>query len=193
MDKMLPQDDTTRLLLDARQGGLTGEAAAQRLMACVYDEMRALASRHMSHERADHTLQPTALAHEAWLRLIDQTRTDWKSRAHFFAVASEIIRRILVDHARLRRTAKRGGDRARVDLTESDRCSDRRDDLDLLSLHGALEQLAQLNPRHARIVELRFFGGLTIDETAHVLNVSPATVKLDWRAARAWLRTRLEE
>jgi len=153
-------------------------------------ELRALAARFMQRERSDHTLQPTALVHEAYLRLVDQDDAQWHGRAHFFSVAAEVIRRVLVDHARRHRAAKRGGSRERVQLTSDEPASD--EGLDLLALEDAMEQLRSLNERQERIVELRYFGGLTIEETAAALRVSPATVKAEWAMARTWLKGKLE-
>jgi len=180
--------DTTQILIDLSQGE---RSAADRLMPLVYDELRGLAQRCMLQERADHTLQATALVHEAYLRLIDQTRVSWQGRAHFFAVASEMIRRVLVDHARRHLTAKRGGWAPRIALSDAPEPAETHE-IDLLDLDTALEELGRLNDRHRRVVELRFFGGLSVDETAHVLEVSPQTAGTDWRMARAWLRQRLD-
>ncbi len=181
-------EQTTQILVDLGNGD---RSAAKRLMPLVYDELRGLAARYMQQERAEHTLQATAIVHEAYLRLIDQSRVDWKGRAHFFAVAAEMIRRVLVDHAREHDAAKRGGGARKVSLTDSVGASGG-PDIDLLSLDAALDELGQLNERHRKVVELRFFGGLNIDETAQVLEVSPQTVRSDWRIARAWLRQRLQ-
>ena len=180
--------DTTQILVDLGNGD---RSAASRLMPLVYDELRGLAARYVQHERPDLTLQATDLVHEAYLRLIDQSRVDWQNRAHFFAVGAEMIRRILVDHARRHRAAKRGGGAAKVTLTDSIAVSDD-PDIDLVALDQALEELAKLNERHGKVVELRFFGRLSIDESAHVLGISTHTVRSDWRMARAWLRKRLE-
>ncbi len=180
--------DTTQILIDLGNGD---RSAANRLMPLVYDELRGLAARYMQREPPGHTLQTTALVHEAYLRLIDQSRVDWKGRAHFCAVAGEMIRRILIDHARHRRAAKRGGLAHRVMLTDSIGASEE-EQVDLLALDEALNELSALNERHSKIVELRFFGGLSIDETAHILDVSPQTVRSDWRMVRAWLRQFLD-
>ena len=180
---------TTQILLDLAGGD---RSAADRLMPLVYHELRALAQRQLQLERPDHTLQATALVNEAYLRLIDQRRVDWKSRAHFFSVAAAMIRRILVDHARSRQTAKRGGPDHKVKLTEAMGASDDTA-IDMLALDEALEKLGRLNDRHRKVVELRFFGGLSVDETAHVLCVSPRSVGSDWQMARAWLRQRLQD
>lgn len=181
--------ETTAILLEAAAGD---DEAARRLQQVIYDELRRLAGRSMANERPDHTLQPTALAHEAYLRLVDQKTTGWRNRAHFLAIASELIRRILVDHARTKGRLKRGGGMRRVDLADpaSDVASN---GVDLLALDEALDALGDRNERHRRVVELRFFGGLTVDECAVVLDVSAATVKADWSFARAWLRRALDE
>jgi RNA polymerase sigma-70 factor, ECF subfamily len=185
----------TQLLVGASAGD---RDAAERLAPLIYDELRKLAAAFMQRERSDHTLAPTELVHEAYVRLVAQTDADWRNRAQFFAVAAEVIRRILVDHARAHKTAKRGGNHQRVELSGLEAASGRDQaagdpgsSLDLLELEDALAELNRLNPRAHRIVELRFFGGLSIDETAHVLGVSRDTIKLDWRTARAWLRARL--
>ncbi len=185
---MAPAADTTQILIDLGNGD---RSAANRLMPLVYDELHGLAGRFMRREPPGHTLQTTALVHEAYLRLIDQSRVDWKGRAHFFAVAAEMIRRVLIDHARQRRAAKRGGLAHRVTLTDSIGACEQ-EQVDLLALDEALNELSALNERHGKVVELRFFGGLSIDETAHILDVSPQTVRSDWRMARAWLREFLD-
>lgn len=178
----------TRILAEIGRGDAS---AVERLLPLVYDELRALASSYMQAERVNHTLQPTALVHEAYLRMIDQTQADWQGRAHFIAVASLVIRRVLVDHARKHGAAKRGGSMDMTSLHEAEDLSTSAG-IDLLALDEVLDELGELNERQRRVVELRYFGGLTIDETAHVLEVSPATVKAEWHMARAWLRVRLE-
>jgi RNA polymerase sigma factor (TIGR02999 family) len=180
--------EATAILEALNQGD---SSAANRLLPLVYDELRALAAHWMRRERADHTLQPTALVHEAYLRLIDQTKADWKSRAHFMAVAAQTIRHVLVDHARKVKADKRGGGRHRTSLHDDLKADVGRNDVDLLALEEALERLQQLHPRQARVVELRFFGGLSIEETAHVLDVVRSTVADDWSFARAWLSREL--
>jgi RNA polymerase sigma factor (TIGR02999 family) len=157
----------------------------------VYNELRALAESLLQQERPEHTLQATALVHEAYVRLIKQEEVQWQNRAHFFAIAAQAIRRILVDHARGHARQIRGGDRERVRLDEDVAVSPERD-LDLVALDEALSTLAQLHPRQAQIVELRFFGGLTLRDVAEVLAVSPRTVDGDWSMARAWLRRALQ-
>jgi len=162
------------------------------LMAAIYGDMRRLASSQMKSERGDHTLQPTALVHEAYVRLIDQRNTDWKDRLHFFSIASRIIRRILTDHARERQALKRGGPEGLVRIEHHDLPAPARD-LDLIALDEALAELAQLSERQAQIVELRFFGGLTIPEIADALKMGTRSVDRDWQVARAWLFNRLSE
>jgi len=164
-----------------------------RLLEAVYGELRRLAQVHLRQERADHTLAATALVHEAYMKLVDQREVAWQDRAHFFAVASTIIRRILVDHARARGARKRGGDAERIGLTglempDGDRDGD---EVDLIALDEALRQLAELDQRQARIVELRYFGGLTVEQIAEVLDIGPRTVDRDWRCARTWLYSAL--
>jgi RNA polymerase sigma-70 factor, ECF subfamily len=181
--------DVTGLLLAWGRGD---ESAADRLVPAVYDELRRHAERAMRREGAEHTLQATALVHESYLRLVDQRRVEWRNRAHFFAIASTIMRRVLVDHARARLTAKRGGHADRVSLSAAEPATpEGTDEADLLALHDALEKLTALDPDQARLVELRYFGGLTIEETAEALSISPATVKREWAVARAWLRREL--
>lgn len=177
------QVETTRLLVDLGRGD---PSAAARLLPLVYDELRALAGRYFRRQRSDHTLQPTALVHEAFLRLVDQTHAQWNDRAHFFAVAAQAMRQILINHALARAAAKRGGGRARIALAE-DLAPAAEHEFDALALDEALKQLAELDERKARIVELRFFGGLSVEEVAEVLGVSKTTVESDWRMARAWL------
>jgi RNA polymerase sigma factor (TIGR02999 family) len=164
---------------------------AERLLPVVYDELRALARKYLRSERADHTLQPTALVHEVYMRLVDQSRVDWKGRTHFYAVGAAAMRRILIDHARARKRGKRGGDWQRVVLDQAD-LEQEVGNVDLIALHDALETLASLDEQQARIVELRFFAGLTVEETAHVLGVSKRKVEGDWTHAKAWLRDVLD-
>lgn len=182
-----PVHNATELLQQFGQGD---SAADERLMRLVYDELRALAHRQLAAEVSPGLLQTTALANEAYLRLVDQKKTDWKNRAHFFAIASRLIRRILVDAARSRRTAKRGGDWRRITL-DTGVAQDSMSNIDLVALEGALEKLAALDDRQARVVELRFFGGLSVEEAAEVLDVSTRTVEADWQMARAWLHREL--
>ncbi len=173
------------------QAGRTGDAgAAQRLGAVVYAELRGLAQALLRRERDDHTLQPTALVHEAYLRLFDQTAVEWEDETYFYGVAATTMRRVLVDHARRHKRQKRGGERQRVPLDVDALASDPAR-LDLVELDEALSRLASISPRRARVVELRFFGGLGVDDTARVLEISPATVKREWDSARAWLLLQL--
>ncbi|HMF09484.1 MAG TPA: sigma-70 family RNA polymerase sigma factor [Thermoanaerobaculia bacterium] len=175
-----------------RRWGDGDRQALESLMPLVYDELRGLAVHHLRAERPDHTLQPTALVHEAYLRLIDQKNVVWQNRAHFFGIASQMMRRILVDHARRRNASKRDGSAYRIELGGEEGSAESPDrDAELLALDRALTQLEELDPRQSRIVELRFFGGLTVEETAEVAGVSTATVKREFRTARAWLRHEL--
>lgn len=184
----VPADIT--LLLHAAATGQRESVDA--LIAAIYDDMRRLAARHMGGERRNHTLEPTAVVHEAYVRLIDQHKTDWKDRLHFFAVASRIIRRVLIDHARANEADKRGGDRTRISLTDHDIAGPSRD-IDLIALDEALNELAEIDPQQGRIVELRYFGGCTVEEVAELLNIGKRTVDRDWQAAKAWLFLRLDE
>lgn len=179
--------DVTRLLREAQDGR---DGAADELVAIVYAELHGLASHYMRNERDDHTLQPTALVHEAYMRLMDQRSVSWQNRSHFFGIASQAMRRILVDHARRRRASKRhGGERVTLDESVS---APPVQSLDVIALDSALTRLAELNERQASVVELRFFGGLDIDQTAEALGISPATVKRDWTFARAFLQREME-
>lgn len=184
MSSTPPRQQVTQMLVDWSQGH---REAAVQLMPLVYDELRLIARGYLQRERSDHTLQATALVHEAYLRLVDQTQLTWKNRAHFFGVAAQVMRRILVDHARRHRAEKRGGDWAKVELDEALLSASSRP-VDLIALDEALLGLAKLDPRQSQIVELRFFGGLTIEDAAEVLDVSARTVRRDWRIAKAWLR-----
>jgi RNA polymerase sigma factor (TIGR02999 family) len=183
-----PPNAVTRLLLEWSSGN---PEALDRLLPLVYDELRGIARQYLRHERAGHTLQPTALAHEAYLKLVDQQRVRWQNRAHFFAVAAQLIRRILVDHARSHGAAKRGGGVPAATLEAVLQPSMKRD-LNVVALDDTLARLAALDARQARLVELRFFGGLNVEETAEVLGVSSATVKREWRTAKAWLHRELQ-
>jgi RNA polymerase sigma factor (TIGR02999 family) len=187
-DARAESPDVTGLLLAWRAGDA---AAGERLLPAIYDELHRQAARAMRREDGAHTLQATALVHEAYLRLVDQRRVEWRSRAHFFGVAAQMMRRVLVDHARTRLAAKRGGALQRVTLGDVGASDASDDELDVLALHEALERLAALDPDQARLVELRYFGGLGIEDTAEALGVSPATVKREWAVARAWLRREL--
>lgn len=175
--------EVTALLLAWSQGDQT---ALEKLTPLVYQELRRLARGYMGHERAGHTLQTTALVHEAYLRLVDSSRVRWQNRAHFFAVSAQLMRRILVDFARARQYQKRGGEAVRVSLAEAFEVAEGQE-ADLVALDDALQSLAAVDPRKSRVVELRFFGGLSVEETAEVLQVSPDTVMRDWRLAKLWL------
>jgi RNA polymerase sigma factor (TIGR02999 family) len=173
----------TELLNDWSKGD---KRALDRLVPLVYDELRRIARRHLSREEPSHTLQSTALVHEAYMRLVDQNRVQWQNRAHFFGVAGQLIRRILVDHARRRHASKRGGAQPSLLLDESVAAASD-NNVDLLALDDALNDLSALDVQQARVVELRFFAGLTIAESAEALGISPTTVQRDWTVARAWL------
>lgn len=175
--------DVTEMLLAWNRGE---PGALDRLLPAVQKELHKVARGYMRRERSDHTLQATALVNEAYLKLVDQTRVTWKNRVHFIGVAANLMRRILVDHARERAAKKRGGSDLRLTLTPDVPAPEERS-VDLVALDMALEKLAALEPRQARAVELRFFGGLTSEETAEALDVSPATIKRDWIAAKAFL------
>lgn len=182
-------DGTITKLLQSWSAG--DSQAAERVLPLVYDELRRIASRQLRQERGDHTLQATALVNEAYLRLERQEGFEWPSRAHFFAFAAHLIRRVLVDHARHHNRAKRGGRIEKVTLAEAVDLSLEKPP-DLVALDDALLHLETLDPRKAAVVELRFFGGLTLEEIAHHLSVSPETVGREWRRARAWLYTELQ-
>jgi RNA polymerase sigma factor (TIGR02999 family) len=181
-DPPRPQD-VTGLLLAWQQGN---HSAFEELMPVVYGELRRLAHRHLRGERRNHTLQTAELVHETYVRLVDSSRVQWQNRAHFFAVAAQCMRRILVDAARTRQSLKRGGDQARVEL-DPELTIAAAPNIDLVALDEALNALASVDERRSRVVELRFFGGLSVEETANLLDVSPETVARDWKVARAWL------
>jgi RNA polymerase sigma-70 factor (ECF subfamily) len=184
----MPQEqDVTHVLRDLSDGDPDAPA---RLMPLVYQELRKLSQGYLKAERADHTLQATALVHEAYIRLVDWENVTWQNRAHFFAVAAQIMRRILVDHAREKQSQKRGGGLTRLSLDEAVSFSRQRE-VDLVVLDDALESLSLLDTKQSKIVELRFFGGLTVEETAEALNVSPATIKREWTIAKAWLHKKI--
>ena len=186
---MQPNEDITEFLIDWNNGD---QAALEKLMPLVYNELRRLASNYLRRERASHTLQPTALVNEAYLKLVDQKNAKWQNRAQFFGISAQLMRRILVDHARQHQAAKRGGsNQQRLSITSAQQFA-KQPAVDLLALNEALDELATMDPQQGRIVELKFFGGLSIDETAEVLGVSHATVERDWKMARAWLRRQLE-
>ncbi|HEX8616357.1 MAG TPA: sigma-70 family RNA polymerase sigma factor [Thermoanaerobaculia bacterium] len=180
--------DVTRLLREWSEGR---EEARDALLGLVYDPLCAIAERHLHGERPGHTLEPTALVHELYLRLVDQRNVDWSDRAHFFAVAAKVMRRILVDHARRRKSDKRGGAAISVTIGAALDVAVE-ESFDVVALDVALETLESIYPQQARIVELRFYGGLTIDETAEALKISAATVSREWTMARAWLRRALQ-
>jgi RNA polymerase sigma-70 factor (ECF subfamily) len=177
-------DDVTRLLKEWSGGD---RAALDALIPLVHQELRRVAARHLRRERSDHTLQATALVNEAYMRLADQRTPHWQNRLQFYAVASRLMRRILIDHARRRQAARRGSAPQRIELEDVE-AAGRGADFDLLALDEALDALALQDERQARMVEMRYFGGLSVEETAEALQVSPSTVKSDWRLARAWLR-----
>lgn len=186
---MQSPEGITQLLLLWNSGDQT---ALDKLMPLVQSELRRLAGNYLRRERPGHTLQPTALVNEAYLRLVDQRKAKWQNRAQFYGIAAQLMRRILVDYARQRKAAKRGGsDQKRLSITSAREVSDK-PDLDLLALHEALEELAEVDPQQSRIVELKFFGGLSIEETAEVMKLGHATVERDWKMARAWLRRKLQ-
>jgi RNA polymerase sigma-70 factor, ECF subfamily len=186
----MQSEGITELLVDWGKGD---QAALEKLMPLVYDELRRLASNYLRRERATHTLQPTALVNEAYLKLIDQRNAKWQNRAHFFGISAQLMRRILVDHARQHQAVKKrgGSNQQRLSITSAERVA-KQPEVDLLALNEALDELTRMDPQQAQIVELKFFGGLSIDETAEVLRISHATVERDWKMARAWLRRQLE-
>ena len=179
--------DITEMLADIAAGKRDG---MQQLVPLVYDALHDIAQNLLQGESPGNSLQPTALVNEAYLRLVDLTRIDWAGRTHFFAVGSTMMRRILVDHARARRRHKRGGQLKRITLSDDMQVSTRCDE-DVLAIEDALEKLAKLDPRQAKVVEMRFYGGLTVEEVAEVLGVSKRTVESDWTMVRAWLRREL--
>jgi RNA polymerase sigma factor (TIGR02999 family) len=182
-------ENITRLLIELTNGN---RAAVDALLPLIYDELRSLAANYLRRERPDHTLQPTALVHEAYLRMVDQTRVNWQNRAHFFGVAAQMMRRILVDHARAQSAGKRGADFQKLSLDENiDKAVERSGEL--LALDEALSELAEIDEQKARIVELRYFVGLSAEETAEILGVSPITIKRHWRITKAWLYGRMRK
>ncbi len=182
----MPQDIT--ILLNQAAGG--NSSAIDEILPIVYDELRKLANSYLKKERQHHTLQPTALVHEAYLRLVNWEGVSWQNRAHFFSVAAQVMRNILVDSARQKKSAIRGGHFETISLDENINFF-KKSELDLVNLDDALKELAQLNERQSKIVELRFFGGLTIEETAAILQISDMTVKRDWNFSKAWLYEKL--
>lgn len=186
---MESSENVTQLLVKWGDGD---QAALETLMPLVYSELRRLASNYLRRERQNHTLQPTALVNEAYLKLIDQRKPRWQNRAQFYGVAAQMMRRILVDHARQNKAAKRGGsEQQRLSITSAGQLGEK-PDTDLLALHEALKELKTFDQQQERIVELKFFGGLSIEETAEVMGIGHATVERDWKMARAWLRRKLE-
>ncbi len=181
-------EDLTGLLNDWSNGD---QDALNRLMPLVYDELHRLASSYLRHERVGHTLQTTALVHEAYLKLVDQKKANWQSRVQFFAAAAKVMRHVLVDYARSRQAAKRGGAYCRFSLDEA-AISSQEKDADLLSLNEALNNLSEIDPQQSRVVELRVFGGLTVEDTAEALGISPRTVKREWSMAKAWLHQQIK-
>lgn len=186
--KGMMADDLTGLLVEWRDGD---KAALDRLMPLVYDELRRIAHRYVQRERAGHTLQTSALVNEAYLRLAGQQDVSWQNRAHFFAVTAQTMRHLLIDHARRRRYAKHGGELQQVPIDDASQMSMQRA-TELIALEEALDELATLDQRKSQVVELRYFGGLSLEETAEVMNVSLMTVRRDWRAAKAWLYRRIK-
>ena len=178
----------TRMLREWSSGD---RAALEDLMPLVYDELHRQAARFIRHERPDHTLQTTALIHETYLKLIDQREVNWESRAHFFAIAANLMRRVLVDYARARKRDKRGGDAVKLTLDAAAPIAGKERGIDLMALDEALDRLGKIDEQQARIVELRYFGGLSLEETAAALKVSRTTVATDWAMAKAWLHREL--
>ena len=184
MPEAPPPEDVTRLLVEWQHGN---QQALDSLIPLVYQALRTIAGRYRSRESSGHTLQSTALVHEAYFRLIGQRPVRWQNRAHFFGIAAQMMRRILIDHARHQARDKRGGPAPTLSLDEALATPGMETDVDLLALDEALTSLARIDPRGAKIIELRFFSGLTLEETAEVVGISAGTVKRDWNAARAWL------
>ena len=185
---MSESENVTQLLIAWGRGD---ETARDKLIPLVYETLRRIARHHLRGERAGHTLETAALINEAYLKLVEQS-ISWQSRAHFFGIAARLMRQLLVDHARARQRLRRGGDRRRISLTAAAEIA-QEEAIDLLALDEALETLARVDPQRSHIVELRFFGGLTIEETAQVMGISSPTVERGWRAARAWLQTQLSQ
>jgi RNA polymerase sigma factor (TIGR02999 family) len=188
------KSDVTEILLNWRSGD---QSALDQLLPLVYQELRRLADHFLRREAPGHTLQATALVHEAYLRLVDQSQANWQNRAHFFGVAANLMRQILIQYARAKHADKRGGDQRKIYLDDAGPIAQDRP-LDLIALDDALQTLAEISPRQNQIVELRYFGGLSIEETAEVMSLSPATIKREWSMAKAWLfrelaKTELEE
>ena len=186
--KTLAPENLTGLLVEWREGD---KAALDRLMPLVYDELRRIAHRYVQHERTGHTLQTSALVNEAYLRFAGQRQVNWQNRGHFFAATAQVMRHILIDYARRRRYAKHGGEVQQVSIQDAAEMSMQRAD-ELIALEEALEELSKIDPRKGQVVELRYFGGLSLEETAEVLEISLMTVRRDWRAAKAWLYRRMK-
>lgn len=184
-----PAGQITELLLELSQGK---QAALTQLLPLVYDELRRLAAHYLRGERANHTLQPTALVHEAYLRLVDINQMQWQNRAQFFGVAATLMRRILVDHARAHNADKRGSGETMIALDDAVSFFEKKD-LDLLALDDALHELAAMDEQQSKVVELRFFGGLSVEETAEALSISPRQVKREWAVAKAWLHQQISQ
>jgi RNA polymerase sigma-70 factor (ECF subfamily) len=182
-------NEITERLIAWRAGA---REAFDELLPIVYQELRRMACNYLRQENPGHTLQPTALVHEAWLRLIDQTRVDWRNRAQFFGLAAQIMRRILVDHAKSKHREKRGGGAVKLSLNDAINISQERA-ADLLALDDALEELMRIDERKKRVVELRYFGGFSVEETAQILEVSPETVMRDWKMAKAWIYQQIKQ
>ena len=182
-------ENITQLLVRWHEGD---QSAFDRLMPLVYDELHKLARNYLRRENRNRTVEPTALVHDAYVKLVNQSGVSWQNRAHFFGMAAKLMRNILVDYARLNLAAKRGGGQFRVSISKAERIGTTRD-VDLMALDDALKMLATTHPEHSRVVELRFFGGLTIEETAEVLCLSHATIEREWKYARAWLRRELSK
>ncbi|HBB87436.1 MAG TPA: RNA polymerase subunit sigma-70 [Blastocatellia bacterium] len=189
MNNERPKHDVTVLLSRVSAGD---DSAPARLLELVYDDLRNLAAAYMRDERNDHTLQATALVHEAYMRMVDWENVSWENRAQFFAVAAQVMRRVLIDHARGKNAAKREGSQHKLALDDAVSFANEKE-FDLLALEDALRRLEKLDPRQAKIVELRFFGGLSIDEAAHVLKISTTTVKREWTMAKAWFQRELSQ
>lgn len=189
----LSPKEVTRMLANWRDGD---QSALDQLLPLIYDELRQLAASYLRREHAGHTLQATALVNEAYLRLVDQTQVNWQNRAHFFGAAANLMRQILIQHARAKHAEKRGGEAQKLYLDEVGGLIDnliKEQNLDLLALDDALNQLSTVAPQQSRVVELRFFAGLSIEETAEALGISPATVKREWNMAKAWLHRELSK
>jgi RNA polymerase sigma factor (TIGR02999 family) len=185
---MSKDSEITQMLLELTDGN---KDVVNQILPHIYDELRRLAGSYLRRERSDHTLQPTALVHEAYMKLIDQNRVKWQNRAHFFGIAAQVMRRILMDHARKHTAEKRGGDVELLPLEEEILIVSHDKSSELLALNDALDELAKMDPDKAKIVELRYFGGLSIEETAEVMEVSVPTINRHWKMAKAWLHSQL--